>query len=216
MVSYRLPAEDQESSWSVLTARFCWRISAAGGKRWWWGPSGWCTWSYPPSQRPPCLWDWWCFRALRLRLPSKRLEWYKAEFCGGTSPTIPVFPLGSRSWLGRLARRISWDQGGGWISLVGLGGKQSMLCVSILKTAHLLGLSSTQQTFILSLFWFSLKSVCWNWLYTSQPGFIVYLDDQEANSPQAKCRKRLPPLFYKNRETCWDKWGYFSSWATCP
>lgn len=39
-------------SWTthtLLTVGFCWRISAAGSERWWWGPPMWCTWSWPPG-----------------------------------------------------------------------------------------------------------------------------------------------------------------------
>lgn len=65
----------------------------------------------------------------------------KASIVKGTlccnNLTISVFPLGSRSWVERLAQRISWDQGEGSMWLAGLGGKQSMLCVSILQATHL-------------------------------------------------------------------------------
>lgn len=50
--------------------------------------------------------------------------------------TIPVFPPGSDSRLGRLARGISLDQSGRRIWVEGLGGKQSMLFILFFKKPH--------------------------------------------------------------------------------
>lgn len=140
----------------------------------------------PP--RTSCLWDRRWFLEHR-DLSSHRKAWMvKGRVCGETSLTIPVFPPGSHSWLGRLAQRISWDQGGGggWLSLVGLGGKQSMLCVSILKTTHLVTVPSTRQatsTPTLFLFFSSRKGcILWEGLLklalsgTSQHGFTARIN----------------------------------------
>lgn len=52
---------------------------------------------------------------------------------GRTLTTIPVFPPGSESRLGRLTQGISLDQRGRGIWVEGLGGKQSMLFIPFLK-----------------------------------------------------------------------------------
>lgn len=124
-------------SWAIhtlLTVWFCWRISAAGSERWWWGPPRWCTWSWPPAEVAGASGS--------MGLQSSRhrsLSHWKAWTVTGKSdggrpvPTILVFPPGSDSRLGRLAWGISLDQSGRRIWVEGLGGKQSMLVLLFLK-----------------------------------------------------------------------------------
>lgn len=92
---------------ALLTVWFCWRISAAGSGRWWWEPPWWCTWSWP---------RWLPGFGSNGVSEHRSLFHWKARMVTGsnvwdrTLTTIPVFPPGSESRLGRLAQGISLDQ----------------------------------------------------------------------------------------------------------
>lgn len=115
---------------ALLTVWFCWRISVAGSGRWRWERPWWCTWSWP--RRPPGFGSDGVSEHRGLSHRKARMV-MSSSVCCRTLTTIPVFPPGSDSRLGRLARGISLDQKGRQIWVEGLTGKQSMLFFPFLK-----------------------------------------------------------------------------------
>lgn len=119
-----------------------------------------------PTPRISCLWDYLWFRTLTLLLPSTTTTTKKG--LNGKKQSLWCNNLDYSclpSWLSLMIGEISSEdqlgsRRGGWISLVGLGGKQSMLCVSILKTTHLATIASAASTSILSCFCREVAAFC--------------------------------------------------------
>lgn len=102
-----------------------------------------------------CLWERWWFRALRL-LPLKGLNG-KRQRLWCNSLDYSCLPSWLLLMIGEISRGLARIKEGGWISLEGLGGKQSMLFVSILNTIHLTAVPSTQQATSTSILSFIVK-----------------------------------------------------------
>lgn len=161
-------------SWAMralLTVWFCWRTSVAGSGRWWWEPPGWCTWSWP--RRPPGFGSD-CVSEHRSLSHRKAPTVTGSSVWGRTLTTIPVFPPGSESRLGRLARGISLDQGRRRIWAKGLGDKQSMLFIPFFKKKKKM-LSLTGQGALIRDGLFFFPSAC---LWDS-PGISCHSTDRK-------------------------------------